>query len=118
MLKQFSVGYHKAIKKIIGVSYHESNHYACELTNLHTFENYINKTRISFLYRILKSPCKAIKSNFTFFKFFSNLAINVNKLLNTKYQITDLMENDRDAVMARIKFVQNHEPQTIRTVLL
>ena len=28
-LKQFAVGYHKAIKKLIGVLTHESNHFAC-----------------------------------------------------------------------------------------
>ena len=118
MLKQFSVGYHKAIKKIIGVSYHESNHYVCEVTGLHTFENFINKTRIFFLHRILTTPCRAITKNYRFFQFYSSFAKDVNIMLKFKYQIDDLLENDRDAIKARIQYIQNHEPQTIRTVIL
>ena len=42
-LKQFGVGYHKAVKKLIGVSMHESNHYACQETDLLLFNHMINK---------------------------------------------------------------------------
>ena len=118
LLQQFAVGYHKAIKKILGTSYHESNHYVCEVAKLHTFENYINKIRIMFQYRLLQRPCKVILKNYNFFKNTSYFATDINNLLRSKYQIENLIINDKDAVLARIQYVQNHEPQHIRIVIL
>ena len=34
VMRQFEVGYHKAIKKLLGLSTHESNHYACQEASL------------------------------------------------------------------------------------
>ena len=116
LLKELSVGYHKAIKKILGTSYHESNHYVCEAAKLLTFENYSNKIRIMFHYRLLKRPCKAILKNYNFFKNISCFATDINTILSTKYQIDDLVVNDKQAVLARIQYVQNHEPQNVRIV--
>ena len=48
-LKQFAIGYHKAMKKILGISSHESNHYACQEARLLTFENLLKTNKIHFL---------------------------------------------------------------------
>ena len=52
-LRSFAVGYHKAIKKLLNLSYHESNHFACQEAKLLTFENYLNKIRIFSTLRLL-----------------------------------------------------------------
>ena len=42
----------------------------------------------------------------------SSIFLNeVKELLSNEYEITSIFENDLDAVMARIWFVQNHETQ-------
>ena len=45
----FQWGYHKAIKKLLHLSDHESNHFACHEAGLMTFENYLNKSRIFYV---------------------------------------------------------------------
>ena len=109
---QFAVGYHKAIKKLLGLSYHESNHYACQEAGLYMFEHLINRIKISFASRILSKPCYFIGKNLDFFKLSSVMIREVCEILQLKYQIDSLLDNDFDAILARISYVQNHEPQT------
>ena len=110
-LKQFAVGYHKAIKKIIGVSYHEGNHYSCQEANMLTFEHYINSIKISFIFRLFLSPCNFMKKVFGFLSVSSVCFKEMFALAMRKYDIDDLMSNDLDAIYSRICFVQNHENQ-------
>ena len=110
-LKQFATGYHKAIKKMLGVSTHESNHFACQETRLLTFENQINKDKILFALRLKTSLCSFICKIRPFLSVFSMLFRNVSDIMFSKYDIDFLTDNDRDAIIARIYFVQRHEPQ-------
>ena len=110
-LKQFSVGYHKAIKKIINVSYHESNHYACQEAHLFTFEHLVNKSKIATAFRLMKNPCEFFMKIKDFMLFSSVLYRNVSELLQQKYGVDSLIDNDYEALIARIVFVQNHEQQ-------
>ena len=110
-LKQFSVGYHKAIKKILGLSYHESNHYACQEAKLYTFDHLINKFKILFVMRIFTNPCSFIRSLLSFIRVSSVMYNEVCELLSNTYDIDSLEDNDKDAILARISYVQNHESQ-------
>ena len=110
-LKQFGIGYHKAVKKIIGVSYHESNHFACQEANLLTFEHTINKIKISAAYRLMNNPCDFSAKLHDFMCVSSTLYCDIYKILKDKYELESLMENDIDAIMSRIRFTQNHEKQ-------
>ena len=115
-LKQFAIGYHKAIKKLIGVSYHESNHYACQEAQLLTFEHYLNNNRIQFMFKLQLSPCLFIEKTMKYLLISSVFFREIFRLSFDKYQIDDLLVNDRQAVASRICFVQNHESQ-MRTPL-
>ena len=110
-LKQFSVGYHKAIKKLLGLSYHESNHYACQEAKLYTFDHLINKFKILFVMRIFTNPCSFIRSLLSFIRVSSVMYNEVCELLSNTYDIDSLEDNDKDAILARISYVQNHESQ-------
>ena len=57
LLNGFAVGYHKAIKKIMNLSYHESNHYACQEGQVFIFKHFINKCKIISALRMLMNPC-------------------------------------------------------------
>ena len=48
LLNQFSVGFHKAIKKIFNVPYYFSNHDVCEAAGLFTFQHFINFNQTTF----------------------------------------------------------------------
>ena len=109
--KQFEVGYHKAIKKILNLSYHESNHYACQEAQVFTFYHYINKLKIMNALRILSKPCHFISKLKDFFRLSSVFINHVYGILDRVYQLDSLLLNDRDAIISRICFVQNHEKQ-------
>ena len=110
-LKQFAVGYHKAIKKILNLSYHESNHYACQEAQLLTFQHYVNKCTIMSAIRFVMRPCNFISNVLDFFTTSSVIIKQAYDILKTVYEIDTLVENDKDAVMSRIYFVQSNEKQ-------
>ena len=110
-LKYFAIGYHKAIKKLLGVSMRESNHFACQETNLLMFNHLMNKLRISAFYRFMMKPCYMVKKASTFLRVSSVMAESVRRILCEDYDITSLFDNDIDAVFSRIQYMQNHEMQ-------
>ena len=114
-LKQFGIGYHKAVKKIMNLSTHESNHYACQEARLFTFDHLVNKIKIFAGLRFIEAPCDFILKNLNFLKISSFYYKEIRLMLLNKYNIDSLLDNDRDAIMSRIIFVQNHEPQTRNT---
>ena len=111
-LKQFGIGYHKAIKKIMKLSSHESNHYACQEARLFTFNHLISKIQICAGLRFMETPCEFISKNLNFLRFSSFYYREIELMLSSKYDVDSLWENDKDAILSRIVFVQNHEPQS------
>ena len=110
-LKQFGIGYHKAIKKILGLSYHESNHYACQEASILIFEHLLNKIKINTIMRLFQAPCNFIAKLSYLLRISSVFLREINYIFLKKYGIESVFENDRDAIMSRICYVQNHETQ-------
>ena len=110
-LKQFAVGYHKAVKKLIGVSMHESNHFACQETNLLMFGHLMNKLKISAYNRFLTRPCKIVQKADAFLRVSSVLAESVREILRKEYDVLSFYDNDINAIYSRIQYKQNHETQ-------
>ena len=67
LFKGFEVGYHKAVKKILKLSYHESNHFACQEAQVFTFRHFIHKCKIMAAFRVLSKPCHFIHKILDFF---------------------------------------------------
>ena len=111
LLKDFAVGYHKAVKKILKLSYHESNHYACQEAQVFTFKHFIHKCKITAALRVLNRPCNFIQKILGFFKVSSKFLQDVYCILNDFYNIDSLLYNDIQAIISRISFIQNHESQ-------
>ena len=84
------------------------HHYACHHTNLLTFENTINKTRIRFVYSITRNKCPGIEWNYAYLNTFSHIINDSKDLLKRKYNVNNFEENDIDAIYSRIAFVQHH----------
>ena len=97
-LKQFSVGYHKAIKKIQGLSYHESNHYACQEAKLYTFEHLVNKIKILFITKLIRNSCNFVSNLLSYLTVSSVSYKEVCDLLWQKYDIDSLEDNDKAAI--------------------
>ena len=110
-LKHFAIGYHRAIKKLLGLSSRESNHYACQEARLLTFEHLLNKNKILVAFRFYNSKCPFIQKSLYYFRDFSCFLCEVRDLFLNKYDIANVFDQDIDAILSRIIFVQNHEPQ-------
>ena len=110
-LKQFGVGYHKAIKKLLDLSYHESNHYACQEAQCFTFQHLLNKCKIMAAYRFITNSCNFIQNTLPFLFISSMFLGHIYDILEKVYNVDSLLYNDRHAIIARIGFVQNHEKQ-------
>ena len=110
-LRQFSVGYHKAIKKLLHLSSHESNHFACQEANVFTFKHFINKLKIMSTLKLLSKPC-AFLAKILDYMYISSFFVNeVFNILEKEYGIDSITDNDKDAIISRICFIQNHEKQ-------
>ena len=112
-LKHFAVGYHKAIKKILGLSSHESNHFACQEAQMPIFKHLLNKKRIMTAMRLFYFPCNYFRKVMPFLKISSVFRARIEKLSRREYDIEFIFENDVDAINSRIIYVQNHE-ETMR----
>ena len=106
-LNHFAVGYHKAIKKILGLSTHESNHYACQEARLLTFKHLLNKIRIMTALRFYNFPCDYFRKISYFLNVSSVFFNEVKNLALEEYNIESLFENDRDAILSKILYVQH-----------
>ena len=108
-LHQFAVGYHKAIKKLLEVSTHESNHFVCQEASLFTFEHLLNKLKLFLILRVFIDPCAFVEKTFNFLMLSSVFLNEIRDVFIDKYDIELLFEQDRDSVISRIAYVQNHE---------
>ena len=59
----------------------------------------------------MRNPCEFFMKTKDFMFFSSVLYRNVLELLQQKYGVDSFIDNDYEALIARIIFVQNHEEQ-------
>ena len=108
-LNRFSIGYHKALKKVANVPYFFSNHHVCNSLNVLMFKHYINWILIRFAYRVVHCQNQLFTKLRYFFLHESMLIKRVSNICNSMYRIEDPFHNDIDAIRARIFYVQRHE---------
>ena len=63
-LKQFSVGYHKAIKKTLNVPFYYGNHLVCKIVNLVTLEHQLDIEKVRLIRGIFIKPPDILKINY------------------------------------------------------
>ena len=102
---------------MLGISYRESNHFACERANMLMFYYLLNKNKIYFIKNLSKRPCILIEKLMTFLDISSKFIQEAYEILKTKYQIESIKENDKDAILVRIFYIQNHETQMRRAIV-
>ena len=106
-LRKFGVGFHKAVKKIIGCPFYFSNHEMCYNLNMFTFPHHINWDLIRFTNNVLNSENELFISLSKYLKYRSFIITKTQRILKDKYNVCDILTNDIDAIKARIFYVQN-----------
>ena len=103
------VTYHKALKRVLGVSYYEKNHIVCYYSNTLLFKNFMNTKMISFLFHIRNSnsPCILPIKKFILYK--SEFSKNIKTIFKNEYCLENILSNDLDAIKSRVEFVQSRE---------
>ena len=76
-----------------------------------TFNHLLNKMKICTVRRFLLKPCDFIKNLLDFMLLSSVMVKEVSDLLKTVYDIDSVFDNDEDAIISRILFVQRNEEQ-------
>ena len=100
VLKQFSVGFHKAIKKILKVPWRASNHVVCQMVDLVTLPHIINMQKLKFVYRCFNSPSRFnfLSKNFVYLSFNSEFLREMDFIMTNEYNVILFLDNDLDAL--------------------
>ena len=105
----FGVIYHRAVKRIAGLSGWDSNHLACRIASLPIFKHLINKKVLNFYFRILNSNSPCLSGLRNYFRFHSHIKYDLCNIFNDIYLVKDIFNNDLIALQSRIDFVQRNE---------
>ena len=109
MFKNIATTYHRALKRVVGLSPYHNNHDAASLSGTLLFKHLVSSRVVSFLFRLIgnKSSCMIdLKGHF---RNNSIMSKNVKAFFREKYGLNFLYDNELCAIKARISFVQRTE---------
>ena len=108
--RKIEICYHKCIKKVAGLNVWDSNHRACSLVGVPVFKHLLAWTCLCFYIRILKTNSPCISRFRYFYRYRSLMALKVQHLFRSYYNVNDIFNNDLSAIKSRIDFVERNEP--------
>ena len=108
----FSVNYHLCIKNFMNTSIIHSNHDICEEAGLLTFKHLTKLKLITFVFNLFESRSVCFAPFKFYFLFYSHFINNVNNEIARLYNISNILDNDKDAILSRINFVQAREKRS------
>jgi len=111
-IRQFSVSYHASLKRLFNIPKYFSNHIICSLLDTFTFKHLLNFNILRFFSWMSRcnSPCFVMHRKF-FIKH-SYFKQCIERVCFTNYEFRNFLENDFNAVVARIRYVQTNESAT------
>ena len=107
---KLAVSYHSALKKILGLPKFYSNHVACSALDAYTFKHFINMKILRFAFWLKDCQSLCFYSLKHYFFSSSSFIDRFNQTWQEVYEVGDVLNNDVQAILARIKFVQDREP--------
>ena len=110
-INQISVAYHKAIKKMMGLNVWDSNHQGCEMAGVSVFKHLLAKRLICFWHRLFRSGSSCMANLSYYWRYRSCIFKRLSELFRKEYSV-DISLNPLCAILARIDFVQRHEPRS------
>ena len=97
-LKQCSLGYHKALKKVLKVPWSVSNHQVCEANILLTFDGFKRYKILRFVHRIFNDKPFFMINCFNFLLSSSVILNEVDYFMRSIYNVSNFLDNDIDAL--------------------
>jgi len=111
-LYRLSVGYHKAVKKVLGMNVWDSNHVACEKMGIHTLPHLIASRLLSRFMSLSSSQCRMVRILKFYLLNASNMSSVLRQFFKDIYSVENILCNDFQALCSRIDFVQRNEPRS------
>ena len=111
-VKKLEIAYHKAIKRVVKMNVWESNHVACEKLGINIFKHLLSIRLIKYYFSIINARSKALNNIKYYMMLNSNFYMNLRKRFSDMYDIDCIVDNDKNALMARINFTERHEPRS------
>ena len=90
----------------------ESNHVAFELVKVDLFKHLQAKRMYKFCRSMCKSNCALLKKLKYYFNFNFVIKKSVENIFLMKYNVNRVFDNDFNAVLSRIDYVQRNEPRS------
>ena len=104
-LKNISVPYQKAIKRICGRNSYDSKHECLEQVNLPVFKHFLAEKQIQFTFRLFHSGSQCPSNHKYYFRYGTLVCKYIRKLFSDNYQIIDVFDNPMCAIISRIDYV-------------
>lgn len=105
--RAFHIAFSKSLKRIVGFPMYSSSHVVAEICHQLLLNHRVIQIQTKYLNRLIKSNHEIVILNNYFVKQ-GRLANHILEILKQKYQV-NLYENDIDAVISRIHWVQANE---------
>ena len=109
VFKNIATTYHRALKRIVGLSPYHNNHDAASLSGMLLFQHLVSSRVVSFLFRLINDKSNCMTDLKGYFRNDSIMSKNIKMYFKDKYKLSSLYDNDLCAIKSRISFVQRTE---------
>ena len=111
-LYTLSVAYHKAVKRVAGLTPWDNNHEACSIVGVNTMKHLLAKRMVKFYFRVMSSQVSMIRRLRYHFMQRSALHQTISGIFERVYGTKMVLFNDLQALLARVDFVERTEPRS------
>ena len=108
-LRNLSVSYHYAIKRILGLPKNFSNHYACSLLGRLKFKLFMHFRMLRFCIWVVNTNSSCFVKYRTYFLSSFNFYKFVSEIFLTEHGVRNVIDSDVHALRARFEYVENNE---------
>ena len=112
LIRKLSVVYHKAVKRVAGMAPWDSNHLACEKVGVNIFRHLVTKRLLNFYHSLILSKNPVFETLKYYFMLKSELKSRISDRFRDIYGVANMRQNDIDALLARIDYVERTEPRS------
>ena len=110
--KKLEIAYHKAVKRVAKMDVWQSNHEACEKVGVNIFKHFFSVRLIKYYFSVINARCQSMKNLKYYMMLKSHLHENLTKRISHIYDVNCIFSNDKQALLARIFFVERNEPRS------